>query len=110
MALLQGMREEMLHVFPRLNETTHGTVRTGAGCTPKLIDTNIIIDGRMTDLCKTGFIEGPLLVPSFVLEEVQYIADSADSLKRARGRRGLDVLNAMREIRAPISPNLNPAD
>jgi uncharacterized protein YacL len=68
---------------------------------PKLIDTNIIIDGRMTDLCKTGFVEGPLLVPSFVLEEVQYIADSADSLKRARGRRGLDVLNAMRDLRAP---------
>lgn len=108
MALLQGMREEMLHVFPRLNETTHGA-RGGSG-TPKLIDTNIIIDGRMTDICKTGFIEGPLLVPSFVLEEVQYIADSSDALKRARGRRGLDVLNAMRELRAPLSPNANPAD
>jgi uncharacterized protein YacL len=109
MALLLGMREEMLHVFPRLNETTHGAGRAGSSM-PKLIDTNIIIDGRMVDICKTGFIEGPLLVPSFVLEEVQYIADSSDSLKRARGRRGLDVLNAMRELRAPFSPNANAAD
>jgi uncharacterized protein YacL len=96
MALLQGMREEMLHVFPQLAEDA--SVAAGARHAPKILDTNIIIDGRMTDLCKTGFIEGPLLVPQFVLEEVQYIADSSDSLKRARGRRGLDVLNAMREL------------
>ncbi len=95
MALLQGMREEMLHVFPAL-ESDHST--SGMGAVPKILDTNIIIDGRMADICKTGFIEGPLFVPSFVLEEVQYIADSGDSLKRARGRRGLDVLNTMREL------------
>lgn len=95
MALLQGMREEMLNVFPRLqNSATVGTPR----CSAKWLDTNIIIDGRMADICKTGFIEGPLYVPSFVLDEVQYIADSADSLKRARGRRGLEVLNLMREL------------
>ncbi len=95
MALLQGMREEMLHVFPAL-ESDHSS--SGGGAVPKILDTNIIIDGRMADICKTGFIEGPLYVPSFVLEEVQYIADSGDSLKRARGRRGLDVLNTMREL------------
>lgn len=95
MALLQGMREEMLHVFPALESDA---VATGARCSAKVLDTNIIIDGRMTDICKTGFIEGPLYVPSFVLEEVQYIADSSDSLKRARGRRGLEVLNQMREL------------
>jgi len=49
-------------------------------------------------LCKTGFIEGPIYVPQFVLEEVQHVADSSDSMRRARGRRGLDVLNAMREM------------
>jgi uncharacterized protein YacL len=105
MALLQGMREEMLHVFPQLDE--EHAAHAGAYHSPKLLDTNIIIDGRMTDMCKTGFIEGPLYVPSFVLEEVQYIADSSDSLKRARGRRGLDVLNAMRELKAPRAPGVS---
>jgi uncharacterized protein YacL len=96
MALLQGMRAEMLRVFPRLEETSEEAA--AGGSTPKLLDTNIIIDGRMADICKTGFVEGPMFVPNFVLEEVQYIADSADSLRRARGRRGLEVLNVMREL------------
>ncbi len=63
----------------------------------KLLDTNVIIDGRIADICKTGFLEGKLLIPVFVLEELQYIADSSDSLRRVRGRRGLDVLQAIRE-------------
>lgn len=63
----------------------------------KILDTNILIDGRIYDLVKTGFIEGTLLVPNFVLYEIQYIADSADSVKRVRGRRGLDILNKLRE-------------
>ena len=62
----------------------------------KILDTNVIIDGRVADICRTGFIEGPIYVPGFELDELQHIADSADSLKRARGRRGLDILNAMR--------------
>ena len=62
----------------------------------KILDTNVIIDGRVADICRTGFIEGPIYVPGFVLDELQHIADSADGLKRARGRRGLDILNAMR--------------
>jgi uncharacterized protein YacL len=62
----------------------------------KILDTNVIIDGRVSDVCRTGFIEGPIYVPGFVLEELQHIADSADALKRARGRRGLDILNQMR--------------
>lgn len=62
----------------------------------KLLDTNVIIDGRVADVCRTGFIEGPIYVPGFVLDELQHIADSADALKRARGRRGLDILNQMR--------------
>ena len=63
----------------------------------KLLDTNVIIDGRIADICKTGFLEGKLLIPVFVLEELQYIADSSDSLRRVRGRRGLDVLQNIRE-------------
>jgi uncharacterized protein YacL len=62
----------------------------------KILDTNVIIDGRVADICRTGFIEGPIYVPGFVLDELQHIADSSDSLKRARGRRGLDILNQMR--------------
>jgi uncharacterized protein YacL len=61
----------------------------------KILDTNVIIDGRIADVCRTGFLEGTLYVPGFVLEELQHIADSGDSLKRARGRRGLDILNNM---------------
>lgn len=62
----------------------------------KILDTNVIIDGRVSDVCRTGFIEGPIYIPGFVLDEIQHIADSADALKRARGRRGLDILNQMR--------------
>nr|WP_218043445.1 PIN/TRAM domain-containing protein [Lentilactobacillus dabitei] len=61
----------------------------------KILDTNILIDGRIYDVIKTGFIEGTLLVPQFVLYELQYIADSSDSVKRVRGRRGLDILNKL---------------
>lgn len=63
----------------------------------KILDTNVIIDGRIADVCRTGFIEGTLYVPGFVLEELQHIADSGDNLKRARGRRGLDILNNMQK-------------
>ena len=61
----------------------------------KLLDTNVIIDGRIADICKTGFLEGTILIPVFVLEELQHIADSPYSLRRVRGRRGLDVLQSM---------------
>lgn len=101
MALLQGMRDDMLNVFPQLERLDSGTSSHVTPQRAKLLDTNIIIDGRLAELCKTGFIDGPLYVPSFVLDEVQLIADSADSLKRARGKRGLDVLNAMRDLTMP---------
>ena len=64
---------------------------------PKVLDTSVIIDGRIADICKTGFIEGPLVIPEFVLEELQHIADSSDGLKRNRGRRGLDILNKIQK-------------
>lgn len=63
----------------------------------KILDTNVIIDGRIADVCRTGFLEGTLYVPGFVLEELQHIADSSDNLKRARGRRGLEILNTMQQ-------------
>ncbi|EEI25715.1 PIN/TRAM domain-containing protein [Lentilactobacillus hilgardii] len=63
----------------------------------KILDTNILIDGRIYDVIKTGFVEGTLLVPKFVLYELQYIADSSDSVKRVRGRRGLDILNKLQK-------------
>jgi uncharacterized protein YacL len=63
----------------------------------KILDTSVIIDGRIADICQTGFLEGPLVIPRFVLEELQYIADSSDVLKRNRGRRGLDILNRIQK-------------
>ncbi|MGL5347087.1 MAG: PIN/TRAM domain-containing protein [Peptostreptococcaceae bacterium] len=73
---------------------------------PKILDTSVIIDGRIADICKTGFIEGKLIIPKFVLDELQHIADSSDDLKRVRGRRGLDILNIIQkelEIEVEIS-------
>jgi uncharacterized protein YacL len=62
-----------------------------------LLDTSVIIDGRIADISQTGFIEGALLVPRFILEELQYIADSSDALRRRRGRRGLEILNRLQQ-------------
>lgn len=71
--------------------------------TPKVLDTSVIIDGRIFDICKTGFIEGTLVIPFYVLEELRHIADSSDSLKRNRGRRGLDILNKIQnELDIPV--------
>lgn len=64
---------------------------------PKVLDTSVIIDGRIFDICETGFIEGPLVIPNFVLDELRHISDSSDSLKRNRGRRGLDILNKIQK-------------
>ncbi|MEQ6376591.1 PIN/TRAM domain-containing protein [Bacillaceae bacterium S4-13-58] len=69
----------------------------------KILDTSVIIDGRIADICQTQFLEGTILIPQFVLEELQHIADSSDVLKRNRGRRGLDILNRMqKEIRIGV--------
>nr|WP_302599428.1 PIN domain-containing protein [uncultured Cellulosilyticum sp.] len=69
-----------------LTHTTH----------PKILDTSVIIDGRILDIINTGFIEGKVVIPSFVLDELRHIADSSDALKRNRGRRGLDILNEIK--------------
>ncbi|SHI12631.1 Uncharacterized conserved protein YacL, contains PIN and TRAM domains [Clostridium collagenovorans DSM 3089] len=71
--------------------------------TPKVLDTSVIIDGRIFDLCQTGFIEGTLIIPQFVLDELRHIADSSDDLKRTKGRRGLDILNKIQtELTIPV--------
>jgi uncharacterized protein YacL len=68
-----------------------------AGRSFKVLDTSVIIDGRIADLCDTGFVEGSLVIPQFVLRELQLVADSPDGLKRQRGRRGLDVLDRLQK-------------
>jgi uncharacterized protein YacL len=68
-----------------------------------LLDTSVIIDGRIADVARTGFLVGTLLIPRFVLNELQYIADSADSLRRQRGRRGMEVLSQLqKDTMAPV--------
>jgi uncharacterized protein YacL len=64
----------------------------------KILDTSVIIDGRIADVCETGFVDGTLIVPQFVLRELQQVADSADSMKRNRGRRGLDILQRIQKM------------
>lgn len=64
---------------------------------PKILDTSVIIDGRISEILRTGFLEGPIVIPEFVLVELRHIADSSDSLKRIRGRRGLDILKKMQD-------------
>ncbi len=68
-----------------------------AGRSFKILDTSVIIDGRLADLCDTGFVEGTLVIPQFVLKELHLVADSPDALKRQRGRRGLDVLDRLQK-------------
>jgi uncharacterized protein YacL len=89
-------REELLHVLPE----RWGTKEKSKMARPgefKILDTSVIIDGRIADIVKTGFLDGTLVIPSFVLEELQHIADSSDVLKRNRGRRGLDILNRIQK-------------
>jgi uncharacterized protein YacL len=66
--------------------------------TYKILDTSVVIDGRIADICETGFLDGTLVIPHFVLRELQQVADSADTLKRNRGRRGLDILQRIQKM------------
>ncbi|RJX20962.1 MAG: PIN/TRAM domain-containing protein [Ammonifex sp.] len=92
-------REEfwgMLASLPRLTRDKSGK-ESRVPVQVKVLDTSAIIDGRIADLCASGFIEGTLVIPIFILDELQHIADSNDILKRNRGRRGLDILNRIRK-------------
>jgi uncharacterized protein YacL len=92
-------RDEIMTVFSigRKDKTKKENGGIAANVEHKILDTSVIIDGRIADICRTGFIEGALVIPSFVLEELQHIADSSDVLKRNRGRRGLDILNKIQK-------------
>ncbi len=91
-AFVSGLNKENSNRFRNRRKT-----RAAGYCNmPKVLDTSVIIDGRIADICKTGFVEGPIVIPNFVLEELRHIADSSDALKRAKGRRGLDMLNVIR--------------
>ena len=91
-AALSRVRDEVAANRAESQRTRPGSAK-GGGAMPKILDTSVIIDGRVADIMKTGFIEGSIIIPDFVLVELRHIADSSDNLKRARGRRGLDVLN-----------------
>lgn len=93
-------RDELLQLFTlRSNAKKKGSEVEGVLGSYKLLDTSVIIDGRIADISQTGFIEGVLVVPQFVLTELQHIADSSDTLKRTRGRRGLDILKKLQDER-----------
>ncbi|HBI56728.1 MAG TPA: PIN domain nuclease [Firmicutes bacterium] len=97
-------REDLVAVFRMSKipmEMAGGKEKGGA--MPKILDTSVIIDGRIADICDAGFLDGKIIIPSFVLEELRHIADSSDTLKRNRGRRGLDILNRIqKEINIPV--------
>lgn len=81
--------------------------RTKSGnVTLKLVDTSVIIDGRIADICDSGFLEGTLVVPRFVLHELQHIADSSDVLRRAKGRRGLDILKELQRDTSKVDVDI----
>ena len=93
--LVMQRRDELAAPLTRLDRSGRGGAK-GRG-TPKVLDTSVIIDGRVVDVVKAGFLEGPLLVSRSVLAELQRIADSSDTLRRNRGRRGLDVLHRLQQ-------------
>lgn len=90
-------REDLVFLFAGKLVDKGKQRNTNKEGTVKILDTSVIIDGRIADIVKAGFLEGSLVVPSFVLQDLQHIADSSDDLQRKRGRRGLDILNQMRK-------------
>jgi uncharacterized protein YacL len=99
-AITLSMKEELYFFFPGSAGPGQSAGEDPAiNVQPKLLDTNVIIDGRIADIARAGFIEGQILLPDFVLEELHLIADSSDTLRRNRGRRGLDILNGMQQER-----------
>ncbi len=92
--------DEMVSGIHQLGQGRSGgkSIRNRTGeASPKILDTSVIIDGRIADIMKTGFLEGQIVIPEFVLTELRHIADSSDELKRNRGRRGLDILNRIQK-------------
>lgn len=94
MLAMRSNRDEFSLIIPYVRFTRENTQQE-----PLVIDTNVIIDGRVADLCATGFLSRSLIVPRFVLDELQTLADARDPTKRERGRRGLDILNQLQRSR-----------
>ncbi|EJP6474119.1 PIN/TRAM domain-containing protein [Clostridium botulinum] len=95
-------KEELISLFSNIKRNSATKEKKtksnkNNSATPKVLDTSVIIDGRIFDICQTEFIEGTLVIPIFVLAELRHIADSSDGLKRNRGRRGLDILNKIQK-------------
>lgn len=96
--LLVGFtKRDDLGVIFKMGKAKPGHDARYGGGSPKLVDTSAIIDGRIIDIVEAGFVEGSLIIPRFVLDELQLISDSSDSLRRQRGRRGLDILNGFKK-------------
>ncbi|WP_017549988.1 PIN/TRAM domain-containing protein [Salinicoccus carnicancri] len=92
---------EVLDLFPKAGASKDaGEAARGQ---KKFLDTSAIIDGRIVDVLKTGFVEGELIIPQFVLDELQLIADATDPIKRDKGKRGLDMLNALQELSRSVN-------
>ena len=94
----RGRKEAKESKEERCTEVAGETVCFKTTVHPKVLDTSVIIDGRIVEICRAGFLEGPLVITNFVLDELRHIADSSDSIKRVRGRRGLDILNELQGI------------
>ncbi len=94
MLALRSNRDEFSLIIPYVRFARETTQHE-----PLIIDTNVIIDGRIADLCATGFLSRSLIVPRFVLDELQLLADSHDNIKRERGRRGLEILQQLQKVR-----------
>ena len=94
MLAMRSNRDEFSMIIPYVRFSRHATERE-----PVVVDTNVIIDGRIQDLCATGFVSQSLIVPRFVLGELQLLADSRDPIKRERGKRGLEILNQLQQAR-----------
>ena len=94
MLAMRSSRDEFSLIIPYVRFARETTQHE-----PLVIDTNVIIDGRIADLCATGFLSRSLIVPRFILDELQLLADSHDPTKRERGRRGLEILNQLRQTR-----------
>lgn len=102
MSLMLNRKEEMTFLTGLFSRQARAAER-GNYRSAKILDTSVIIDGRIADIGAVGFLEGVVIVPGFVLEELRHIADSSDMLKRNRGRRGLDILNKMqKESKIPV--------
>ena len=100
-AVAVSKKEDLILLIPPRIRHSMGkraeAVLSVSGLKPKILDTSTIIDGRFGDVCRTGFVDGPIIIPSFVLDELRHIADSADAIKRNKGRRGLEILNILQK-------------